>query len=93
MLSAATTKPLDPQQAAALMERGRELLRNGDIALAQLAFQRLAEAGEADAALALATTYDPRYLAEHKLVGIIGDEAKARAWYQRAKELRPTNTK
>jgi hypothetical protein len=86
-VSAAAVKPIDPQEAAALMERGRDLLRNGDIASAQLVFRRLAEAGKVDAALALATTYDPRYLAEHKLVGIIGDEAKARAWYQRAKEL------
>ena len=77
-------------------------MRSSDIAFAQLAFQRLAEAGKVDAALALDTTYDPRSLAEHKFVGIIGDEAKARAWYQRAKELgsmeadrilRPTNTK
>jgi hypothetical protein len=100
--SAAAVKMVDPQEAAALMERGRDLLRNGDVASAQLAFRRLAEAGKADAALALATTYDPRYLVEHNLVGIVGDEAKARAWYQRAKELgsmeadrflQPTNTK
>jgi hypothetical protein len=100
--SAAAAKIIDPQEAAALMERGRDLLRNGDVASAQLAFRRLAEAGKADAALALATTYDPRYLVEHSLVGIVGDEAKARAWYQRAKELgsteadrflQPTNTK
>jgi TPR repeat protein len=32
----------------------------------------------------------PRYLAEHKLIGIIGDEAKARAWFQRASELGAT---
>ena len=100
-VGAAAVKPIEPHEAAALMERGRDLLRNGDIAFAQLAFRRLAEAGQADAALALATTYDPRYLAEHNLVGIIGDEAKARAWYQRARELgskadgilRSTNTK
>ena len=100
--SAAAVKIVDPQEAAALMERGRDLLRNGDVASAQLAFRRLAEAGKADAALALATTYDPRYLLEHNLVGIVGDEAKARAWYRRAKELgsmeadwflQPTNTK
>jgi hypothetical protein len=100
--STAAVKPIDPQEAAALMERGRDLLRNGDVASAQLAFRRLAEAGKADAALALATTYDPRYLVAHNLVGIVGDEAKARAWYQRAKELgsmeadrflQPTNTK
>jgi hypothetical protein len=102
LASAAAVKIVDPQEAAALMERGRDLLRNGDVASAQLAFRRLAEAGKADAALALATTYDPRYLVERNLVGIVGDEAKARAWYQRAKELgskeadrilRPTNTK
>ena len=86
-VSTAAVKPIDPQEAAALMERGQDLLRNGDIASAQLAFRRLAEAGKADAALALASTYDPRYLAEHKHVGIIGDDAKARAWYQRAREL------
>jgi hypothetical protein len=83
----AAVKPLDQQEATALMERGRDLLKNGDVALAQLAFRRLAEAGNADAALALATTYDLRYLAERKLIGIVGDEAKARVWYQRAKEL------
>jgi hypothetical protein len=100
--STAAAKPIDPQEAATLMERGRDLLRNGDVASAQLAFRRLAEAGKADAALALATTYDPRYLIAHNLVGIVGDEAKARAWYRRAKELgsleadrflQPTNTK
>jgi hypothetical protein len=100
--SAAAVKIVDQQEAAALMERGQDLLRNGDVASAQLAFRRLAEAGKADAALALATTYDPRYLVEHNLVGIVGDEATARAWYQRAKELgsmeadrflQPTNTK
>ena len=100
--SAAAVKIVDPQEAAALMERGRDLLRNGDVASAQLAFRRLAEAGKADAALALATTYDPRYLVEHNLVGIVGDEAKARTWYRRAKELgsmeadrlsQPTSTK
>jgi len=86
-VNTAAIKPLDQQEATALMQRGRDLLKNGDVALAQLAFRRLAEAGNADAALALATTYDPHYLAERKLIGIIGDEAKARVWYQRAKEL------
>jgi hypothetical protein len=80
-------KIVDPQEAAALIERGRDLLKNGDVASAQLAFRRLAEAGKAEAALALATTYDPRYLVQHNLVGIVGDEEKARAWYRRAREL------
>jgi hypothetical protein len=80
-------KPMDPDEVASLMQRGRDLLRNGDISLAQLAFQRLAKAGIAEGALALANTYDPRYLAEHHFIGIAGDETKARNWYQRAREL------
>jgi hypothetical protein len=71
-------KPMDPDEVASLMQRGRDLLRNGDISLAQLAFQRLAKAGIAEGALALANSYDPRYLAEHHFIGIAGDEAKAR---------------
>jgi hypothetical protein len=83
-------KPMDSQDAAVLMARGWEFLKNGDVSSAQLAFRRLADAGRADAALALATTYDPRYLAEHKLLIVVGDEAKALAWYQRARELGST---
>ena len=72
---------------AALMERGRDLLKSGDIASARLLFQRLANAGIADAALALAATYDPRYLAQHNLIGAVGDETKAHDWYKRASKL------
>ena len=75
---------------AALMERGRDLLKSGDIASARLLFQRLANAGIADAALALAATYDPRYLAQHNLIGVAGDQTKAHNWYQRASELGST---
>jgi hypothetical protein len=74
-------------EAANLIERGRDLLRSGDVASARLLFQRLADVGIADAALALAATYDPRYLAEHNLIGVVGDAAKALGWYQRASEL------
>jgi hypothetical protein len=51
--------PMNPENAA-LMEKGQVLMRSGDIASARLLFQRLANAGIADAALALAATYDPR---------------------------------
>jgi hypothetical protein len=77
---------MNPENAA-LMERGQDLLRSGDVASARLVFQRLASAGIADAALALAATYDPRYLAQHNLIGVAGDETKAHDWYQRASEL------
>ena len=80
---------INPENAA-LMERGLDLLRSGDIASARLLFERLANAGIADAALALAATYSPRYLAQHNLIGVVGDETKARSWYQRASELGST---
>jgi hypothetical protein len=81
--------PMNPENAA-LMEKGQVLMRSGDIASARLLFQRLANAGIADAALALAATYDPRYLAQHNLIGVAGDQTKAHNWYQRASELGST---
>jgi hypothetical protein len=80
-------EPMAPAEAAMLMQRGRDSLSAGDVSAARVAFGRLADAGSADAALALADTYDPEYLAEHNFVGTHGDRATARAMYQRAKEL------
>jgi hypothetical protein len=85
-VNAPAVEPMSPEDAA-LMERGRDLLKSGDIASARLLFDRLASASIADAALALAATYDPRYLAQHNLIGVVGDETKAHDWYQRASEL------
>jgi hypothetical protein len=90
---APSIQPIDPEQAAILMKRGQDALKTGDIAAARLAFGRVADAGNADAALALAVTYDPGYLARQNVVGVVGDEAKARAWYQRATELGSTEAK
>ena len=86
VLNAPAVQSMSPENAA-LMEKGQVLMRSGDIASARLLFQRLANAGIADAALALAATYDPRYLAQHTLIGVLGDEIKAHDWYQRASEL------
>jgi TPR repeat protein len=86
VLNAPAVPPMNPENAA-LMEKGQILMRSGDIASARLLFQRLANAGIADAALALAATYDPRYLAQHNLIGVAGDQTKAHNWYQRASEL------
>jgi TPR repeat protein len=49
--------------------------------------QRVAEGGHAQAALALAGTYDPAVLRKLSVYGIPGDEAKAREWYERARDL------
>lgn len=78
---------MDRETAATLMKRGQDFLAAGDITAARIAFGRLADAGIADGAFAAAATYDPRYLAEHHVVGVLGNETKARALYQRANQL------
>ncbi|HEY1983716.1 MAG TPA: hypothetical protein VGH13_26830 [Xanthobacteraceae bacterium] len=83
-------QPMDPAQAAVLMSQGMDFLKAGDLEAARIGFGRLADAGNADGMLALASTYDPRYLAEHNVVGVRGDETKARALYQRARDLGST---
>jgi hypothetical protein len=85
-LKAPSVPPMNPENAA-LMEKAWDLVKSGDVAAARLLFQRMADAGIADAALALAATYDPRHLAQHNLIGVVGDEAKAHDWYRRANEL------
>jgi hypothetical protein len=85
--AAPAIKPIDPGEAAMLMQRSRDFLAAGDISAARVAFRRLADAGMPDAALALANTYDSAYLAAHNVVGVLGDRAMARTLYQRAKDL------
>jgi hypothetical protein len=80
-------EPIDADEAAILIQKGRDFLGSGDISAARVAFRRLADAGNADAALALARTYDPNYLTARNFLGVRGDRATARALYQRAKEL------
>jgi hypothetical protein len=85
--TAAGIEPLDGGQAALLLQRGRDFLRAGDVTDARLAFQALADRGSAEAALALATTFDQSSVAMRSSVGAVADDAKARAWYRRAMEL------
>jgi hypothetical protein len=80
-------KHLDPGEATALVNRGIELLKSGDIASARLCFQRPAEAGNAEAALALGSTYDPFVLSKLGAVGVQPDIAVAREWYEKAIKL------
>jgi hypothetical protein len=70
-----------------LMARGRRFIESGDFSSARPVYRRAAEAGYAEAAIALGETYDPRTLAERGAVGIGGDIAQARHWYEKAREL------
>jgi hypothetical protein len=62
--------------------RGRRRARSGTPGLA-----RAAEAGDPNAAFALATTYDPILLRARRVIGVAPDIAMARAWYEKAKEF------
>ncbi|SEF11450.1 hypothetical protein SAMN05444161_8581 [Rhizobiales bacterium GAS191] len=90
---AQTTRPvfvvrhLDSDEVAALVKRGEGFIASGDLASARLMLQRAAEAGEAQAALLLAGTYDPIVLEKLGLQGPTADIEKARTWYKRAREL------
>ena len=88
--SQATSAPLrrlDREEIAHLLKRGEELVAAGQLGPARLVLQRAAEAGDSDAAFALAVTYDPILLRGRVVIGVAPDDAMARAWYEKAKEL------
>jgi hypothetical protein len=80
-------RQLGSDEVAALLKRGEGFIASGDLASARLVLQRAAEAGEAQAALSLAGTFDPIVLDKLGLQGQKADIEKARIWYQRAQEL------
>ena len=75
------------QEITALIERGTDLLKRGDIASARLFLRRAAEAGSADAALKLGSTFDPTFIRQLGAIGVAPDVARARQWYEKAAEL------
>jgi TPR repeat protein len=71
-----------------LLQKGMESLRIGNILHARQFFLRAAENGSAEAALALAATYDPVELGRMaEMTRVVPDPALARKWYEKAKEL------
>jgi hypothetical protein len=85
--TSAQTSSLSADEIAMLVKRGKEHLINGDISSARLLLRRAAEAGNAEAALALGSTFDPTVIARLGAIGVATDPAKAREWYQRAAQL------
>jgi hypothetical protein len=81
------TRVLDPEEIKLLMKQGQQLIAAGDVVTARAVFQRAADAGDADAAIALGATYDPNVLAKLGVIGVRADVEKARNWYQRAEIL------
>jgi TPR repeat protein len=86
-LPAFAQRQLDREEVTVLLKWGKDLIANGDIAAARLILKRAADANNAEAALALAATYDPFVLRELKVYGFTPDAAMARIWYEKATEL------
>lgn len=80
-------RPSDRACIEELLAHGRKMIDVGYLAGARGYFKRAAEAGSAEAALALADTYDPDFIAKIGAQGIRPDLAEARLWYERAKTL------
>ena len=78
---------LSTDEVGALLARGDSLVVKGDIASARLFYERAAEAADGQAALRLAESYDPAFLARAHLSGARGDPLAAARWYRRAREL------
>ncbi len=83
------TSPMTDEQQRALpfISRGNEQLGQGNVAAARLFYQRAADAGLAQGALALAGTYDPAELNRIGARFVQPDTQIARKWYERARQL------
>jgi hypothetical protein len=80
-------RALNPDEIAAFLKRGQELMASGDIAAARVLLLRAAEARDPKAALALAATFDPIILERARAYGVVPDVSSARRWYEKAKEF------
>jgi hypothetical protein len=81
------TRVLDPEEIKLFMKQGEQFIAAGDVVTARIVVQRAAEAGDADAAVALGGTYDPIVLANLGVAGLGANVEKARVWYQKAESL------
>jgi hypothetical protein len=70
-----------------LLDRGDAMLGLGNVSAARMLYQRAADAGVGVAALKLAETYDPAFLASRNLRGIKSDPVAAEVWYRKADAL------
>lgn len=84
-------EPTEPVAPLSAMARANEALRNGDVEKARMLLQSESEAGQVEAMLVLARSFDPSYL---KRIGIAAEHGNAvtaeklyRAWYEQSVKL------
>jgi hypothetical protein len=81
------SQPQDRERAMRLLSKGNEQLDEGNVSAARLFYERAADAGLADGAMALAATFDAAELGRLNVRGIRPDPKLARQWYERARQL------
>ena len=81
------TRQLDPDELASMLRRADDFIKAGDLSSARLLLRRAGEAGSMQAALTLASTFDPNVLAALNFQDGAADIAMARLWYERAEQL------
>jgi len=79
--------PQDRERALRLVKKGDEQLGQGNVAAARLFYERAADAGLAQGAMALARTFDADELARLGRRDIQADPKQAQRWYERAQQL------
>ena len=77
----------EEDRAEDLMAHGRKMISVGYFAGARAYFERAAETGSGEAALAVGATYDPAFIAALGVQGIKPDPEAAQTWYARAAAL------
>lgn len=77
----------DQAAAKELLVQGSRLIERGEIVAARSVYQRAAEMGSGEAALALGATYDPNRLWALGAMGMVGNKDRAKHWYARANDL------
>jgi hypothetical protein len=75
------------ERALSYLKKGDEQLAEGNIAAARLFYIRAANAGLAQGAMALASTYDAMELGRLNVRGVEPDAKEAMRWYERARQL------
>jgi hypothetical protein len=77
----------NPMEIKQVVERADRLLGRGDVVSARSLYERAAEMGSGQAALALGSTFDPNRLWSLGVFGMVGNKERARHWYLRADQL------
>ncbi len=82
--SQTSSRPLPAYEIEGWINRGDQLLGQGDIIAARSFYERAAASGSARAANGVAMTFDPQFLSRLSVVGIRGDPEQAATWYRNA---------